>query len=78
MRPYSRVGSVVEYYEDEISVQTMGKDFYISRKVDRYEKYDWFDQQQIKYTRYKAYYTYTYNIKLTGTYLVETLIHRLL
>lgn len=72
MRPYSRVGSVVEYYEDEISVQTMGKDFYISRKVDRYEKYDWFDQQQIKYTRYKAYYTYTYNIKLTGTYLVET------
>lgn len=72
MRPYSRVGSIVDYYEDEVSAQTIGKDFSISRKVDRYEKYDWFDQQQFVYPRYRTYYTYTYNIKFIGTYLVET------
>lgn len=69
MRAYSRSGSKIEYYDNVVSAQTIGKDFYISRKVDRYESYYWAEEYV---TRYRAYFTFTYNVKIAGTYLVET------
>ncbi len=33
LRAYSRVGSKIEYYDDEVSVQTVGKEFSIVREA---------------------------------------------
>lgn len=71
-RAYSRSGSNIEYYDDEVSVQTMGKDFYVIRERFQAEKSD------VEYTPiykqwYRLYVTYNYNIKTKGTYLVEAI-----
>lgn len=73
LRAYSRVGSKIEYYDDEVSVQTVGKEFSVVREASfRSEKSD------VEYTPsyrqwYRLYLTYTYDIKVKGTYLVEAI-----
>ena len=69
IRAYSRTGSKVEYLDDEVSVQTIGKDFVIEGKYDRYEieKITY----PVHYDRYRIFLNFTYNIKPVGTYLVE-------
>ena len=72
IRAYNLNGSKVNYYDDEVSAQTIGRDVKYSRKYKRYEAYDWYDSQNIKYTRYRFFYTYTYTIQPVGTYHVTT------
>ena len=73
LRAYSRVGAKIEYYDDEVSVQTVGKEFSVVREASfRSEKSD------VEYTPsyrqwYRLYLTYTYDIKVKGTYLVEAI-----
>lgn len=66
VRTYSLNGSKVEYHDDEVSGQTIGRDFSIELKLDGYKEY------AVDYGfRYSVFYTYTYNIKPVGTYLAK-------
>lgn len=69
LRSYSMIGSNIEYNDDVVSAQTIGKDFKFSRKIDKYESYY---IPEYRVTRYRVYSTYTYNIKIAGTYSVAT------
>lgn len=62
LRAYSRIGAKVEYFDDEVSIQTIGKDFMI-----QYKSYEFTYSQG-----FEVHFHITYNIKSTGTYLVET------
>ena len=69
LRAYSRVGSKIEYYDDEVSVETVGgNDFFVKYTYERYEKMD----NTNPYSRYRVFLSFTCDIKLTGTYLLET------
>lgn len=69
LRAYSRVGSKIEYYDDEVSVETVGgNDFFVKYTYERYEKME----NTNPYSRYRVFLSFTCDIKLTGTYLLET------
>lgn len=70
IRTYSRINSKVEYHDDEISTQTIGYDFSISYKINGYQKYEIYESG-IHFERFRLFLNFTYNIKPTGTYLVE-------
>lgn len=59
LRAYSRVGSKIEYYDDEVVTQTVGVDFMVSRTTYWVNKDFYFNG------------TISYDIKLSGTYLVK-------
>lgn len=67
IRSYSRTGITFEYYDDEVAVQTFGKDIQVE---DQYVKYDaeWFDH--VGWIHY-MYAKIDYKLKGKGTYLVE-------
>ena len=67
IRPYNRIESKVEYFDDEVFIQTIGGDFSIDLKINGCEK----DMSEMYTTRYKLYLEIVYDIKITGTYLVE-------
>lgn len=72
IRAYNRNGSTVEYYDDEVSVQTIGKEFDVTQVSFTATKSD------VEYTPiYRQWYRlsllYNYSIKTKGTYLVETI-----
>lgn len=67
LRAYSMTGSRVEYYDDEVFVQTVGKDFTTEYTVNNCSQYA---------ANYHTYYAielkFSYSIKPSGTYLVES------
>lgn len=69
IRAYSRVGSKVEYFDDEVSQQTVGGYFDVQFE-DISCSYDGINQEG-----YRVFFNATYNIKTypAGTYLVEAL-----
>lgn len=69
IRAYNLTGSNIEYFDDEVSVQTMGQDFSINYKFDMYQKY--YINTVVTSEFYRIFLDYTYYIKPTGTYLVE-------
>ncbi len=69
VRAYSRSGAKIEYYDDEISVQTIGIDFKLNCELVVCEKYD--DPKDSYREKRRLYLTFTYDIKPTGTYNVS-------
>ena len=75
IRAYTLTSNGIEYYEDEVSVQTVGRtsgDFQVNYTRDRFEQYT--VQDVITLHRYRIYWTIDYNIKLEGTYRVSNLL----
>lgn len=69
LRAYSRVGSKIEYYDDEVSVETVGgKEFFVEHTFVGYENMD----KKNPASPYRVFLKFTYDIELAGTYLVKT------
>lgn len=78
LRAYSRVGSKIEYYDDEVSVQTVGgEEFSVGYKFKRYEMYNYHYSPGYYFEMYRVFLDFTYNIKQVGTYLVKTVAGQL-
>lgn len=71
IRAYNRNDLTVEYYDDEVSVQTIGKDFDVTQTSFTAAKSD-VEYAPIYRQWYRLSLLYNYNIKTKGTYLVET------
>lgn len=67
IRAFIRNGLKIDYFDDEVSMQTMGREFSVNYHLDRWERYE----TSSHVNRYRVYLNFTYDIKLTGTYLVE-------
>lgn len=70
LRSYEENGLNIEYHNDEVSVRAMGSesDFEFSYTQSRYERY----KNDLNITKYRAYWSFTYEIKQAGTYRVTT------
>lgn len=68
IRTYARVGSKAEYHDDEIAAQTVGVDFQVQKSPIRYE----YDYEYTNSSGYMIVFQIKYDIKQTGTYLVES------
>ena len=72
IRAYSQTGSGIEYYDDEVSAQTVGTtsgDFAVEQKRIRFESYF----GELGFTRYRVYWEINYNINIPGTYKVTAI-----
>lgn len=68
IRAYSLNSSKVDYYDDEVSAQTVGGvDFNVTIGNYKHDEYT----NDFSLTRYRIYLTFTYNIKVKGTYNIS-------
>ncbi|ADV42665.1 Ig-like domain-containing protein [Bacteroides helcogenes] len=69
IRAYSLKNSSVEYYGDEVSVQTLGNEFKITNKYTRYSTTE--ETYPVHMTLYTLFFDMTYEIIPKGTYKVD-------